>query len=484
MDNEIIEKFFRPKSLALIGATNTPGFGYGIPLFWKKNGWLEKAYLVNPKGGTLHGQDVYRSISEVPAKIDLAVVIVPAAGVRKVLVEAGEKGIQAVIIESAGFAETGEEGRKRQEELLEIARRYGIRLLGPNCVGVVNTENRFETVEILDRSLEPGSVAIIAQSGVFGNILLDHLPEAGLKISKVVTLGNEVDLDEADFLEYFVDDPQTRAIIIYEEGTKDGRRLLEALQRACRKKPVIILKSGRTPLGKQATLSHTASLSGEDRIYDAAFRQAGAIRADNILEMIEMACVLSTQPPMKGRKIGVLTSSGSLGAMTADAIYYHGMELASWSQDTTEKIKNAAPGWVNIKNPLDIGPSGIFALACQTIFGDPNPDGFILIPVIPYAAIEGFLRLGVNAKLLFGNWQTFRAKIKEKPLVAVLLGAREWTSQVKEICGEAIATVSTPEAAAKALSALHRLYQSLEIEADPYPNGGPGYSKIGNTLAL
>lgn len=457
MANEILEKFFRPKSLALIGATNTPGFGHGIPRFWGKTGWLDRAYLVNPKGGQLQGRDVYRTISELPHGIDLAVVIVPAPKVQEVLVDLGEKGIQAVVIESAGFAEIGEEGQKRQDALLETAREYGIRLLGPNCVGVVNTENHFATIEIMDRALEPGPVAIIAQSGVFGNILLDHLPEVGLKISKVATLGNKIDLDEADFLEYFTEDSKTKVILIYEEGVKDGRRFLNALQRSCKQKPVIILKSGRTPLGRQATLSHTASLSGEDYFYDAAFQQAGAIRALSLLEMIEMARVFSTQPPMKGRKIGILTTSGSLGAMTADALYSEKMELASWSSETIKKIHENAPDWANVKNPLDVGPSGIFPLALKTIFSDPNPDGFILIPVIPYAAIEIWIRLGVNVKDLIGDWQGLRQKIVGKPVVAVLLGSKEWLDQVRGLCGDSIATVNTPEAAAKTLSALYRL---------------------------
>ncbi len=454
MPHSVLQKFFKPKSIALIGATSTPGFGYGIPLFWKKNGWLEKAYLVNPKGGKLHDRELFPSLSAVPGPVDLAVIIVPAPRVRDVLTEAGEKGVKAVVVESAGFAETGDEGRKRQEELLEIARRYGMRLVGPNCVGVVNTENRFATVEILDRSQDPGPLAIIAQSGVFGNILLDHLPDAGVKISKVVTLGNKIDLDEADFLDYFVEDPWTKVILIYEEGVRDGRRLLEALRRACRQKPVIVLKTGRTPLGRQATLSHTASLSGEDRMYDAAFRQTGAIRVNNLNEMIELARVLSTQPPMKSRKVGILTTSGSMGAMTADALYAEKMELASWTQNTWDRVRQAAPGWVNVKNPLDVGPSGIFALAAETIFADPAPDGFILIPVIPYAAIEGFMRLGLDVKVILGDWRKFRAPIKDKPVIAVLLGSREWGSQLREICGDEIAVVSTPENAVRALAAL------------------------------
>ncbi len=460
MENTVIDKFFRPQSIALIGARSSPGFGYGVPLFWKRNGWLEKAHLVNPKGGTLHGRDVYRSISEVPEKVDLAVIIVPASGVGEVLAEAGENGINAVIIESAGFAEIGEEGRRKQLELVEIARRYNMRVVGPNCVGVVNTENRFATDEVLNRSLEPGSLAIIAQSGVFGNILLDHLPDAGLKISKVVTLGNKIDLDEADFLDYLVGDPQTRVILIYQEGVKNGRRFLEVLRRACLKKPVIILKSGRTPMGREATLSHTASLSGEDRIYDAAFRQAGAIRAENLFDMIEMARVLSTQPPMKGKKVGILSTSGSLGAMAADAAHAHGMELASWDQSTREKLREAGPAWMNVRNPLDIGPSGIFALAAKTIMGDPNPDGFILIPVIPYAAMELTMHMGLKPKLLFGAWEEIRAQIPDKPVVTLLLGSREWITEVKENCGETIGAVTTPENAVRALSILRRIHEN------------------------
>jgi acyl-CoA synthetase (NDP forming) len=452
----ILDSFFVPRSVALIGATHTPGFGHGIPLFWQKNGWLDRAYLVNPKGGEMHGKRVIPSISELPDGVDLAVVIVPSPAVREVLIELGKKGIRAVIIESAGFAEIGPEGKKMQEEIAGLARDMGIRVIGPNCVGVVNTENRFATIEIMDSSMEPGSVAIMAQSGVFGNILLDHLPAAGLKISKVATLGNKIDLNEADFLDYFSADPRTRVILIYMEGTQDGARFLDALRRSSRKKPVVILKSGRTPYGREATLSHTASLSGEDRVFDAAFRQAGAIRVENLQEMIEMARVFTTQPPMKGKRVGVLTTSGSMGAMVADAAFMEGMQLPSWELNTAERIKTKAPAWMNIKNPLDIGPSGIFRPACRAIFSDPNPDGFILIPVIPYAAIEIWIRRGIKAREMLGDWPVYRETIPEKPVIAVLLGYKDYVEQVRNLCGTAVAIVSSPEAAVRALSALHQ----------------------------
>ena len=454
MSREILEKFFYPRSLAIIGATRTPGFGFGIPAFLKRQGWLERTYLVNPKGGEIEGRKVYTSIEELPGGIDLAVVMVRAELVPEVLAELGRKGIRRVIIESAGFAEIGE--KKRQEELLRIAREYGIRIIGPNCVGVVNTENRFATIEVIDKALEPGGVAIIAQSGVFGNILLDHLPSQGIKIAKVATLGNKIDLDEADFLEYFSEDEQVRVIMVYQEGVKDGKRFISALKSACEKKPVVILKSGRTPFGSRATLSHTGSLSGEDRIYDGAYQQAGAIRAENLQEMLAMVRALSQQPAMKGKKVGIITTSGSLGAMCADALYQAGFQLSDWSLETIQELKRIAPGWINLKNPLDVGPSGIFAQALKIILKDPNPDAYILIPVIPYGAIEIWRRLGLQAGMYFGNWKEMLGKTPDKPVLAILLGYPDFIEELKELAGDRITTFSSPELAVKSLSALFR----------------------------
>ena len=442
--------------MALIGATRTPGFGYGIPKFLARRGWLDKTFMVNPKGGEIEGRKVYSSISEIPDGIDLAIIIVPAKAVKQTLVELGRKKIQAIVIESAGFAETGDEGRKMQEELIEVAREYGLRMVGPNCVGVVNTENKFSTIEVMDPAMDPGHVSIIAQSGVFGNILLDHLPEAGLKISKVATLGNKIDLDEVDFLEYFAEDDRTRAIMVYEEGVKDGKRLLDGLKKACAKKPVIILKSGRTPLGRAATLSHTGSLSGEDEIYDGAFCQAGALRANSLEEMIDLAKILSTQPKMSGNKIGIITTSGSIGALTSDALFRNGLTLAQWSSATFDHIRKIAPGYLNVKNPLDTGPSGILKEALEAVFQDPNPDGFVLIPVVPFAAVELWRGFGFSALNYLGDWKSFRAKAKNKPAVAIMLGSRAWADEIRKMCGEEIACVNSVDAAAKALAYLCR----------------------------
>jgi len=460
MASQILDKFFYPNSVALIGATRTPGFGWGIPRLWKKYGWLERAYLVNPKGGEILGKKVYTAISQLPWGIDLAIVMVPASRVKEVLLELAKKGIKAVIIESAGFAEIGE--RQRQAELLQIAQEYRMRLLGPNCVGVVNSENKFASIEVIDKALELGNVGVIAQSGVFGNILLDHLPEQGIKIRKVATLGNKIDLDEADFLEYFATDFGIKVIMMYQEGVNEGRRFLKALSQASREKPVVILKSGRTPLGKSATLSHTASLSGEDQIYDGAYKQAGAIRADTLGELIALVKAFSTQPKMKGRRVGIITTSGSLGAMCADAIYQMGLELASWSKITIEKLKKVAPNWINIKNPLDVGPSGIFSQALEAIFQDKGADGYILIPVVPYGAVEPWKELGMKAEQFFGNWNELRELCPDKPVIAVLVGYSEWLKEMQELAGNKITCIESVEQAVKCLWALYKFKEYLE----------------------
>jgi len=199
-----LQNFFEPQGVVVVGARRSFGFGYGIPLFLQKQGWGNRLYLVNSAGGQLHGQNVYKRVRDVPSPVDLAIVIVPAEAVLGVMEEIGERGIRSVIIETAGFAEIGKRGMALQERVKAIAMQYRMRVIGPNCVGVVNTENKFCSVELIEESLTPGPLSIIAQSGVFGNILLDHLPQYGLLISKAVTLGNRLDVDESDVLDYLI----------------------------------------------------------------------------------------------------------------------------------------------------------------------------------------------------------------------------------------------------------------------------------------
>lgn len=452
-----IGTFFAPEAVALVGARSSPGFGYGIPLILKKRGWEERLFLVNPRVGVLHGMRVYKSVADCPAKVDLAVVIVPAPQVPQVLREIGEKGIRCVIIESAGFAETGEEGRRLQEEAKGILKRYGIRALGPNCVGVVNTDNSFSTSDTLDEAMIPGNTAIIAQSGVFGNILLDKLPSEGIRISKAVTLGNRIDVDETEILTYLNGDPKTEVIMIYLEGAADGRRLVETLKVVSRSKPVLVLKSGRTEQGVAATLSHTGSLAGVDAIYDGAFAQGGGIRARTLAELIAFAKVFATQPLPSGPRLGIVTGSGSMGALATDAAVRAGLVIPPVSEATLREMRGYAPSWMNIRNPLDIGPSGLFEPALAAVARDPTIDMILAIFTIPYAVLLTLKGMGVEVRQRLGELSALRTLAPDKPLVVCVVGHDEFVALVSaEAAGSNIPVLTSPEMAAEALAALWR----------------------------
>jgi acyl-CoA synthetase (NDP forming) len=448
--------FFTPKGIVIVGARRSPGFGFVLPIALQRQGWGDRLYLVNPAGGELHNLPLYRSVGDVPGKVDLAVVIVPAAVVENALAEIGERGIKHVIIESAGFTEIGESGKALQERVKETAARYGIRVIGPNCVGVINTANRFSTVEVVDEALTPGPVAVVAQSGVFGNILLDGLHQKGLYVSKAVTLGNRVDVNECEVLDYLHQDPETRVIMMYLEGAADGRLLRETLDRVTRDKPVLILKSGRTGAGRRATASHTGSMSGEDELYEAVFAQSGAIRASSLDELVDMARVFSTQPLPPGNRLGVMTSSGSLGALATDAAISAGLEIPPLSPQTEATVRAIAPQWMNVRNPLDVGPSGAYLPAMAALLEDPVVDMILSIVVMPLAVFREFMARGASVKDFIGNASGLRDRVPHKPMIVCSIGDKGFVSDLDEATSAEVPVLTSPETAARALAALYR----------------------------
>lgn len=462
MSNQVTEKsqdlkpFFEPRGVMLVGATRTPGFGYILPLALQRQGWGDRLFLVNPRGGELHGMPLYERVEDVPGEVDLAVVIVPAPVVPDALDAIGVRGISHVIIESAGFAEIGEKGRALHDKAKKAADRQGIRVIGPNCVGVINTSNNFSTVEIVDEALKPGPLAVIAQSGVFGNIMLDGLHQRGLYVSKAVTLGNRMDVNECEVLDYLHDDSSTKVIMMYLEGAADGRLLLETLDRVTRDKPVLVLKSGRTGAGRAATASHTGSMSGEDELYQAVFSQSGAIRAGSLEELIEMAQVFTTQPLPAGNRLGILTSSGSMGALAADAAVEDGLVLPSLSEKVFEKVRSVAPEWMNVKNPLDVGPSGQLLTALEALLGDSEVDMVLSISVIPFAVFREFMELGISVKDFLGNAVEIRERFPQKPFVVCSIGDRGFLEDMDEAVGPNTPLLNSPEIAARTLAALYR----------------------------
>jgi acetyltransferase len=321
-------------------------------------------------------------------------------------------------------------------------------------VGVVNTANRFASVELIDESLVPGPVAIIAQSGVFGNILLDYLPECGLSISKAITLGNRMDVNECDMLDYLNDDPATRVILLYLEGAADGPRLRETLARVTRDKTVIILKSGRTKLGKLATASHTGSMSGQDAIYTGLFAQTGAVRAESLSELIDLARVFATQPAPQGNRLGIITNSGSLGALATDVAVSHGLTLPPPSSSMLKQVGEIAPDWMNIKNPLDLGPSGIYGSTLPIFLANPEIDMALAIIVLPYAVARKFKTMGLAEKNWFGDIELIHSQFPHKPLLNIVIGHHQFVADIARLSGRSTPVFSSPEQAARALSTL------------------------------
>jgi acetyltransferase len=262
-----------------------------------------------------------------------------------------------------------------------------------------------------------------------------------------------MDVDESDVLDYLVRDPMTRVIMMYLEGATNGRRLMQSLAHVTQKKPILILKSGRTEPGKRATASHTGSMSGEDHIYRAAFAQAGAIRAESLSQLIDLARVFTTQPLLRGNRLGIITTSGSLGALATDVAVSSGLTVPPLSRLMVKKARGISPDWMNVKNPLDIGPSGIYGKLLPMLLEDPEIDMVVAIMVIPYVAVRHFKTIGMTAKDWFGDIASIRERYPDKPLLGVMVGHPAYVDDITSLCGRCIPVFTSPEPAAQALAA-------------------------------
>jgi acyl-CoA synthetase (NDP forming) len=456
-DRNPIDIFYEPTNIAIIGAKKRAfGFGAKLPRFLLDIGVAaEHLHLVNPREKEIEGLPVYPTVKDVPVDVDLAIIIVPAPAVLGVLENCVEKGVKVVNLQSAGFAETGPEGAEVQAKIGRLAKESGIRIMGPNCIGVVNVAGRFATCEVDLDAIRPGGISVVAQSGVFGNILMDWAPSQDIALCKLATIGNKADVDESDLLEYLSEDPATRVIVLYLEGVKDGRRFIEVARKASLKKPVLVYKSGETEAGKKATMSHTGSLSGADAIFDGACRQAGVIRGRDLIELFDMARAFEACPLPKGRRALVVTGSGSQGAMAADRLAQCGMELPDMTAESIAELREQAPHWMNVANPLDLGPSGLFALGMKQAMTDANIDAVISIPIAPWGAIKPALDADSEAV----NRQRFiepalLEKASERTLLIALLGHPEWLKNVRGFFGTRAPMMATPQNAARALAAM------------------------------
>ena len=376
---EQLDKLFNPKSVAIIGASNTFGkWGYNVlnRVLSHKQG--RDIYAVNNKEAEVMGMKAYKSVVEVPWPVDFAIITVPFQDVPAAMEDCVRKGVRSAVVISGGLSETGEEGASIERKVLQIARQGGIRFVGPNCLGYCNPYANFCTAPFLP-PIETGRVALISQSGNSGQSILDYGLQMGVGFSKFISSGNEADLRFEDYLEYLGQDEKTDIILGYVEGLREGRRFLELTKEITKKKPILIMKVGRTDVGTRAARSHSAALAGSDAVLDSAFKQCGVIRVNKLHEMVDVAVPLLGQPLPQGRRVGVLSMSGGMAVIAADALRKEGFELPPLSATTMEKLNSMMSRRWSGGNPVD--PAGDF-VSYQALWPMIEDEGFDAIVVI------------------------------------------------------------------------------------------------------
>jgi len=373
-----LDYLFNPGSVALIGASNNLAkWGFHVlSLLIAKGG--RPIYPINKTGDEVQGLKAYPSVSQVPGPVDLAVITVPFSEVPAALRDCASKGVKVAVVIPGGFAETGDEGGRIQREVVQIARHAGIRIVGPNGMGHFNTAADFFTVPYLP-PVKKGPLALIAQSGNTSQSIVYLACELGLGFSKYVSSGNEADLHFEDYLEYLADDDETKIILGYVEGLKEGRRFFELAREITRKKPIVIMKAGRTVAGARAAWSHTAALAGSDIVSEAAFKQSGVIRVEEVNELIDAALVLLGQPLPQGRRVGVLSAGGGAAVIAADALMKQNLELTQLSSDTIKKLDSLLPPRWSHNNPVETGGDPFSYSCLWALIEDENIDAALVI---------------------------------------------------------------------------------------------------------
>ena len=385
-----LRPFFEPAGVAIIGASSNPRkLSYGILKNLVSSAYAGGVYPVNPTATELLGKPCYPDISVVPDPVDLAVIVLPVAVIPETLEACGQRGVKAVIIISGGFKEVGEGGEEMEERCLEIIRRYGMRMIGPNCVGLLNVHSGLNTT-FIHGVPDPGGIGFMAQSGAVMGGVVDQVLGKKIGFSHFISMGNEADVTETDLIEYLAGDPFTRVIATYVEQIKDGRRFLEVARRVSRIKPIVLLKGGRSSAGARAVSSHTGSLAGSHAAYQAAFKQAGVIEVESLSALFETALALDFQPLPKGRRAVIITNAGGPAALASDALSFNGLTLDDLEADTRAELRAALNPSAQVGNPVDIlggAEPPDYALCINTLKKDKNVD--IILPLlVPQALVS------------------------------------------------------------------------------------------------
>ncbi len=438
--------------MAVIGASNNEAKWGGRILKNILSSFKGPVYPVNPKETKIQGVTSYPSVLDIPGEVEMAVITIPSNSVIPVVEECGKKGVKGVIVVSAGFSEIGNEGALIEKKLLSVVNEYGMRMIGPNTLGIVN-EPASLNASVIGRLPRPGSISFITQSGTLGLALAEWTIETELGLCKVISTGNKANIDDVDLIEYLDKDPSTGVIAMYIEGIKRGKRFMETARRV--KKPIIAIKTGRSKRGAKAVFSHTGSIAGSDEIFSAAFRQAGILRVDTIDEVFDAALAFSCQPIPKGNNVAIISNGGGASIVATDECEKYGINITDLKEGTRERIKNVIPAFASSLNPIDtasISSYQVYLDVIRELLLDPNVDALIVIYVHTLMS-NAIPPAEAVVEMKRGN---------TKPIITCWMGGAGTEEGVEILKSGCIPNYPVPERAVKALAALIRHREFLE----------------------
>lgn len=456
-----LDKIFKPDSVAVIGASNTPGkVGYIIVDNIISGGYKGKVFPVNPNAdGEIQGLKAYANIKDIPEKVDLVIMSIPAAFVNDSVKDCGEAGIENMVVISAGFKEVGEEGAKLEEKLTALGKEYGINIIGPNSLGTTDSHTPLNSS--FSQMMPPaGNIAFISQSGAMMVAILDWSVTSGIGFSKVISLGNKAGVNEIELMEYLADDPETAVIICYLESISENKEFVETMRKTAAKKPIIVLKSGGSDAGAKAASSHTGALAGSDMAFDTAFNQSGIIRVETMADLFDIGLAFSKAPLPTGPNVAIITNAGGGGVITVDAMEKNGLKLVEFDDETKARLDACIPDEGSSNNPIDVlgdAPVQRYKESLEIVLNDENVDSAIVM-VCPTASADPD---GIANTLLEVSEEF------EKPILVVNMGGPSFDNANTLLRKNNIPTYIFPETAVKALAALTTF---AEMEERNYDN--------------
>ncbi|MCI0713337.1 MAG: acetate--CoA ligase family protein [Chloroflexi bacterium] len=458
----IFEAFFRPQGVAIVGASRDPfKLGYGVVRNLVNHHYDGGIYPINPRADEILGHKCYNTVFDVPDPVDLAVLVVPAPAVEEELLRCVERGISHVTVVSGGFREVGPEGVVREERLKQICAEHDIALLGPNCIGTIDTHTPFNSTFVAGHP-RPGDIGFISQSGAVTAAVIDWARGSGVGFSRMVSLGNQSGVNDVDMLNTLANDHNTHVITTYIEGVSDGQAFLHSASRISKQRPIIALKVGRSSAGAKAVTSHTGALAGTEAAYNAAFRRAGVLRASRLEEMLDWALAIAWQPLPRGNCVGVLTNAGGAGVMAVDALEAAGMELAPLTDATKNYLSQRLPPMASIQNPIDIlagsGPAS-YALCLDGLLSDETVDAVVVItaPQDWFAPVSLAEVIGEVSSSPLG---------RKKPVLAVIMGLASTSDATQVLHRRRVPNFAFPERIGSTLAAMWQRKQWLDSNSD------------------